>query len=356
MKPYKSPKLVLFILVGFILFSFNSNGQVATDIACQTNIFYGLSGGDVHALELNGATLTDQGVIAPSTNGLYALAFGSDITQNSSNRTFYSTKPDQLFTSTSIMRYTGTAWDSITSDTLIYHNAGAYGPFVYFQHMTSVSSNQNDQCISRLNANGTLTKIFTDTSLVFSVADISVDEFGNIYCFRGTAISFTTELTVISPTGTILNSISTNLNNLGTIYGSMFLNGTLYIGWNTNNGRLFPVNINGATATLGTGIVSPVGITYKDLANCHELVTKNGIDDLANYDDLDVYPNPSNGNVMIKTQEENALLTIFDAQGKMIVERKKITGEYLFNPNEKGLYLISILREGKVTTKKVIVE
>lgn len=257
----------LFLLILVFATAYVSLAQPATDLNCQQNVFYGTVGNAIHSLLFSATGVTDLGPVAPSSfSTLNSVAFGNDITQNSSNRTLYSVTQSGL-SPCSILRWTGSAWATIVTDSLVYHQAGGYGPFIYFMHAFAFSG-PNNQCISRLNANSMLTKIFTDTSLVFTVADLSVDSSGNVYFFRGNTVGATTELTVINPAGNIINNITTNLNNLSTIFGSMFFNDTLYIGHGATNTQLRPVIISGNSATLGTPV--PIGFSLKDLASCHQ--------------------------------------------------------------------------------------
>ncbi len=263
-------KKLYFLFALFILPSFLK--AQAPDVPCFPDVFYGLGGNYVHKLSLSGGAITDLGAVTNvSGSNIYSLAYGEDITMGSTNRTFYSTRG----TSTGvILRYNGTTWDSICGVPLTYFNAGAYGRFVYFQRNSPVGQ-PNTQVISRLLPDGTLHPIFTDTSLIMSVADIAVDSIGRVWFFRGTSIGHTSEITVLDTTGAIVQSISTTLNNMSTIYGAIFLNGQLYIGQGTVGAMLYPVNISGNTATLGTPISIPVTLT--DLANCNLTETSTGI-------------------------------------------------------------------------------
>lgn len=256
--------LLIFALTIYI----NTSAQRAVNVPCDASTFYALQGNEVHKMQMGAASVVDLGAVTvPAAGTLASLAFGNDITTGSPNRTFYTSTISGL-SPCYIMRYTGTDWDTLTSDTLIYHQAGGYAQYIYFQHSAGTSP-QNTDCIARLNPNGTLTKIFTDTALRFTVADLAIDTMGRIYCFRGPQIGNTTELLVLDHNGSIVNSYSTTLNNMSTLYGSMFYNDTLFLGWGTTNGQLFPVHFSGSTATLGTGRPVPVGSSYKDLANCH---------------------------------------------------------------------------------------
>ncbi len=199
---------------------------------------------------------------------LFSLAIGHDITEGSTNKTFYSSSGSG-FGPFHVLRYSGSQWEIIDTDSVIYHNAGANGRFIYFQHGAN-NGEPNDQTIARLMPDGSLLTIFNDTTLRFTVADISVDSIGNIYCFRGPSIGNTTELTVIDSTGQIIGSFDTDLDGLSTLYGSAILNGTHYLGHGTTNGQFFPLEFAGSTVSMGPSITYGGAVTFKDLASCHQ--------------------------------------------------------------------------------------
>ena len=350
----KKLALLTFVLASLTLTSF---AQIASDFSCQQNYFYGSIGSGLHELELDasGGTIIDHGLIAvPSVSQLASVAYANDITQNSSNRTFYSTS----FLSSmpkGILRWTGSAWVYVLTDSLLYHNSAGYGTFVYFQH-SGTPSQVNDQRISRLNANGTLTPIFTDSSLVFSVADMAIDSVGNVYFFRGTSIGNTTELTVINPAGTIINSFSTTLNHLTTIFGMMFLNDTLYVGQGTTNNQLFPVIISGTTAALGTSI--PMNISMNDLASCHPKVGEvNGIHDAILPEGIQFAFSPtSNSFELLNESGSGVRVQLVDMTGRLVFQGEFSIGSSNISVDvlSPGVYhLIAKAIDGRYFVRKV---
>ena len=341
----------------FLLASIKLFAQPAQDMPCQSSVFYGNVGSAVHRLQFNGSSITDLGVLTTPTQNMFGLAYGMDITQGSTHRTLYGSAANASFNQSEIIRYDGTGWTSIVTDSLIYHNAAAYGPFIYFMHST-VSGQPNNQCISRLNPNGTLTKIFTDTSLIFSVADMAVDSLGNVYFFRGTSIGATTQLVIINAAGTIVQTFTTNLNNMNTFFGAMFLNGALYLGWNTVNGQLIPVNMNGSVATLGTGIPLPAGISMRDLANCHDSAEVSTPVIPIGYalQDIVVFPNPAvDGDFTINVAEEFTALQITDLTGRLMIEQQVQKGLVHLHISQPGTYLVSLSGRYKAGVKKLVV-
>ncbi|MBK7390581.1 MAG: hypothetical protein IPI23_16360 [Bacteroidetes bacterium] len=102
------------------------------------------------------------------------------------NRTFYATH----LGSNEVRKYTGTCHGYLLPMFKSDQSCRLW-KLPLPQHVAT-STVINDQFISRLNANGTITKIFTDTTLRFTFSlDMEVDSVGNIYCFRGPAIGNT---------------------------------------------------------------------------------------------------------------------------------------------------------------------
>ena len=73
-----------------------------------------------------------------------------------------------------------------------------------------------------------------------------------------------------------------------------------------------------------------------------------------NIEDIEIYPNPSNGIVNIKTNIENNIIIVRDVQGKIILNDRfnKSTIIDLSN-NPKGIYLFEITNENQTLIKKI---
>ncbi|MBK8874466.1 MAG: hypothetical protein IPN13_11300 [Bacteroidetes bacterium] len=82
--------LVLLLKIPTVQSSTNFGGlDSVADINCDTTVFYGVVGADVHRLQKVGTVILDIGVIAPSSFGsMYGLGFAGDFMNGSMNRTF----------------------------------------------------------------------------------------------------------------------------------------------------------------------------------------------------------------------------------------------------------------------------
>lgn len=331
--------------------------QAAVDMSCQQNVFYGNVGNGTHGIELNsaGTGVTDLGIIAP-TSGTFQLgsvAFANDFMLNSNNRTLYSTS---IFSGNpkGVLKYTGSSWILIATDSMTFHNCGGYGNFLYVQHV-AIGLPVNDQTIARVNANGTITPIFTDTTLAFSASDIAVDSLGNVYFFRGPTVGNTSELTVIDPTGAIIQSYSISLPNLPLMFGLFFMNGSLWFGQGTTNSVLYKVNLNGTTATLNSPIT--MNISMNDLAGCFE---KTG--EIISVGEI-AFGNEFQCNFI---KDENAIefsnslegvmnYQISDVQGRIIERGTSIENKKKIYVKERGLIFVALNASGKRKTFRLMI-
>jgi hypothetical protein len=76
-----------------------------------------------------------------------------------------------------------------------------------------------------------------------------------------------------------------------------------------------------------------------------------------NNSEISIYPNPVESALNIKSESEIKEIVIFDMLGKVVYRDAKIIGTQLqidVAGLTHGFYLISIIREGNITTKQFI--
>jgi hypothetical protein len=331
------------------------------DIPCNSNSFYGASGNTVRALQMTSQGIVDLGLITTAPfPSILAMAYANDFMNGSANRTFYSS----VVVPSAIIKYTGTSWVTIATDSLIYANAAGYGDYLYFQHISPVGQ-VNDQCIARLLPNGVLQKIFTDTSLTFTVADLEVDSVGNVYFLRGPFISNTTELTVIDSSGNVINSYNADstFNTLSFLYGMFFMNNQLYVAHGIIPPVVRPLIITGNSVSLGASIPLPNVTSYKDMDNCYQQPNiPSGIAPITNNDfEIRCYPNPFTHETTLTANVSCGIdnVRVFSVHGQpadfdISIQNSAIT--ILNNKTPSGIYFVRIQFENKSTSyTKVIV-
>lgn len=331
------------------------------DIPCNPTSFYGVSANTVRELQITGQNIVDLGIITTAPfPSILAMAYANDFMNGSTNRTFYSS----VVAPAAIIKYTGTSWSTIATDSLIYANAGGYGDYLYFQHISPVGQ-VNDQCISRLLPNGVLQKIFTDTSLTFTVADLEVDSAGNVYFLRGTFVSNTTELTVIDSSGNVINSYiaDSTFSTLSFLYGMFFMNNQLYLAHGIIPPVIRPLIITGTTVSLGASILLPTITSYKDFDNCYQQpIVFSGTASLENDDpSISCYPNPFTHETTItaNTSFDIDNVSVFSVHGQLAdfdIGIKKSTIKISNKQSLPGIYFVRIVLENKtICYTKVVV-
>ncbi len=123
--------LILILLPWNFIWAQNYFGQEDSviDIPCNNNSFYGASSNTIRELQMNGQTIVDMGVVATAPfPTILSMAFANDFMNGSTNRTFYSS----IAIPSTILKYTGTSWSTVATDSLIYGNAGGYGDSIYW--------------------------------------------------------------------------------------------------------------------------------------------------------------------------------------------------------------------------------
>ncbi|MBK8415489.1 MAG: T9SS type A sorting domain-containing protein [Bacteroidetes bacterium] len=331
------------------------------DIPCNPTSFYGVSANTVRELQITGQNIVDLGIITTAPfPSILAMAYANDFMNGSTNRTFYSS----VVAPAAIIKYTGTSWSTIATDSLIYANAGGYGDYLYFQHISPVGQ-VNDQCISRLLPNGVLQKIFTDTSLTFTVADLEVDSAGNVYFLRGTFVSNTTELTVIDSSGNVINSYTADstFSTLSFLYGMFFMNNQLYLAHGIIPPVIRPLIITGTTVSLGASILLPTITSYKDFDNCYQQpIVFSGTASLENDDpSISCYPNPFTHETTItaNTSFDIDNVSVFSVHGQLAdfdIGIKNLLSKFQIKQSLPGIYFVRIVLENKtISYTKVVV-
>lgn len=158
-------------------------------------------------------------------------------------------------------------WTSVPlSEDIYISNSDGYEN----DHFLMVAPGQNNRDLYHFNGTD-LTLV--DTVNFFTVYALAVDNNGHAWAFSGSVSNSTDLLRVYNSSG-LLTTYDISFNS-GNSYGSMFLNGTLYVAFGSSNvdlaNTLVPVIINEdeGTAELGTPIPFPY-MGYYDLSSCQE--------------------------------------------------------------------------------------
>ena len=81
-----------------------------------------------------------------------------------------------------------------------------------------------------------------------------------------------------------------------------------------------------------------------------------GMDELITEQEINVYPNPTNGIFTINTQLKDGYVEVYDLVGKKVITEKIKEKNTIINlqSTKKGIYLLKILIENKAIVKKII--
>ena len=69
-----------------------------------------------------------------------------------------------------------------------------------------------------------------------------------------------------------------------------------------------------------------------------------------------IYPNPSNGIFFIDSKFENAKVEIYNSMGEKVFSSSHMPNSIDISANAKGVYFVKINLEGKIYSRRVIVE
>jgi hypothetical protein len=266
----------------------NEAKSVLAGFPCEQNTFWAVGGGQIIKFTLSGNLVTDNGSVIPAIGG--SLAYCNNLDGGSYTPTFYTNS-----TITRAAFYNGTGWTTCSAPpTSWIVNTGGNGDFLYFTSHDSVTHDLIG--ITRYNGSA-YTNIYTiaDTGRAITVADLAVDDAGNVWFFTGTHATLISDtLNVMSPSGQLLKQFPF-LYNTDNAYGCFMLNGILYIGLGGSNpdhpNTLIPVTINSNSAVAGIPIQLP-SESYMDLASCNA-GSPLAIGENSEMPGFSVYPNPS---------------------------------------------------------------
>jgi hypothetical protein len=332
----------------------NYHGE--SGIPCKPNTFWAISdSGNVLEFQLNGNTVVYKGIVVSSSNSPVkgsALAFGNNITGNLFNPTFYSSDIDFIG-----YYFNGFSWVAMNeSSSCPLYNATAIDNNLYYQF-----NGYSPYCITKYNGLN-YSQIYSSDSLAFSVADLAVDNIGNIWTFTTDSLSslFTKYVMVLSSTGTVLKYYNFIFNTLNA-YGCFLLNNILYIGLGSYNpiypNTLLPLSFTSNSVFIGTPISMPA-TKFSDLASCEPgvpaAIFKADIKDLL----FDITPDPVIDflHFRYKSNDIKIEINILNLEGhiiKTISNKGKDLSIDLSNLSS-GVYFFQLKTEKRIEIRKFV--
>jgi type IX secretion system substrate protein len=226
-------------------------------IDCDTNIFWGISAGQVLEYEITGSTVTYNGIVVTAASPGNSLALCDNLNGGAFSPTFYSHYNGLAF------YYDGSTWvaaPGISNCTL--SNSGGAGNYLYYNVY-------GQGCLDKFDGSS-FVQVFSSPNKIFTIADLAVDDAGNAWCLMGTSSPNTDSIYVVSPSGQVISQFAFSLNTING-FGSFLMNGILYVGLGNANpvypNTLLPISFTATTATAGTPI--PFTSSALDLAGCN---------------------------------------------------------------------------------------
>lgn len=132
---------------------------------------------------------------------------------------------------------------------------------------------------------------------------------------------------------------------------------------------MFPPPINYTNPSTTQNVYYTVSLTVRSDSGCVSTITKtnyievlscagNGIEKYTGSNELNIYPNPNNGNFVIETNlSEKQTLQILDVTGKFVLQQS-ISGKTTIDANnlDNGIYFVQINTGDGFYNKKIIVQ
>lgn len=295
--------------------------------------------------ELLNNTVISTGNFVPDVPG-WSLAICNALNGGTPSPTLYSSNGDTCF-----QWMGGNSWSVAGLSNLTYPigNAGGYGMQLNFHDQNFPSA------ISSYDGTS-FTQIFA--SYKYSgIADIAVDDVGNIYHVSCPSFPNTDSLYIISPSGQILNQYSINYD-AGNAYGCMIIDDVFYIGFGPMASlypdKLVPVTLGINSASLGTPIQMPFGNGW-DLASCNTGPV--GLNDVSSDITIHYFPNPVQDLLYINHGLKTKMLfEIYSDNGKLVYREHKSENAFTINVSQlsSGVYFLKTTSENMVSLKKFL--
>jgi hypothetical protein len=328
--------------------------KTLTGIPCNPNTFWANTSGNIEEFLITGNTITSNGVITGCDPLDNSLAWCNNL-----NGTFSPTFYTHHFPNLS-MYYTGmgSAWSlgSSASASCPITNAGGNGNYLYYNY-------DAQNCIEQFDGTS-FVQFYSSPGLVFTVADLAVDDAGNVWCLMGAAAPVTDSILVISPAGQVIYQFPFYMDtNNG--YGTFLLNGTLFIGLGPANSLhpnvLLPITFTSTAAVAGTPL--SFNAPAIDLASCNAGIPLSVIQNNLPANDLIIFPTVAADyiNCVVKSKINATLnISITDPRGRNVYSSALPAPNYGLTTKidisnfSKGIYFVEVTNGKEKTVKKFI--
>ena len=320
-------------------------------IPCNPNTFWGVLNSQVVEWAITGSTITSNGVLVTAASPGNSLAFCNNLSGGSFTPTFYSHSFDKA------SYYNGTAWitpPAVTNCTL--SDAAGAGNSLYYSAFGL-------NCIDRFDGNA-FVQLYNSPILKFTIADMAVDDAGNVWCLMGYNTGITDSIIVVSPAGQVIHQFAFSMNTLNG-YGCFLLNGVLYVAFGSGNplypNTLLPITFTATTATAGTPISFNSNFAI-DLASCNAGIPLSVMQNNFSVNDLVIYPTlaADHINCVLNAKTNAAIrIVIINALGKTVFTKEisPLISDFIIPTSRlsPGIYFVEV-NDGKENTVKKFIK
>jgi uncharacterized protein (TIGR02145 family) len=93
---------------------------------------------------------------------------------------------------------------------------------------------------------------------------------------------------------------------------------------------------------------------YGASVRCVKDAIVNSINEKSLYNEMNLYPNPTNGILYFRNNNNSNLVTIYDSQGKILTSKKFVNNIIDITEYQNGIYMIKIIDSDRITINRVI--
>ncbi|HKR06491.1 MAG TPA: T9SS type A sorting domain-containing protein [Bacteroidia bacterium] len=337
-----------------ILFSVIVLPARSQGIPCNLNTFWAVTSGQVEEWLIVGTNVVSNGIIVTAQQPGNSLAFCDNLSGGTFSPTFYC----HSFNKSAY--YDGSSWITMPSiSNCSLSDAAGAGTHLYY-------SAYGLNCIDRFDGTS-FVQLYSSPNLIFSIADLAVDDAGNAWCLMGFNNPYTDSIVVISPAGQVINQFAFSMNTING-YGCFLINGLLYVAFGSANpvhpNSLLPISFTTTAAIAGTPISFTAGLTI-DLASCNAGIPLPVAQNNIPSSEIIIYPGIASDYINcvlnVKTNS-NTQISIADALGKITYSKSFQTGngklETKINISNfsKGIYFVIIDNGTQKAVRKFVKE
>ena len=248
----------------------------------------------------------------------------------------------------------GLNWDGVTADHIYkiakvdnYYFAGSWGDVVYSDDygVNWQSTNSNKFTFWTFSMNDTIFACPTDGGIEKTSPDIINWQTIAGISANVTGVSIKNDTIFAVSTDKVLYSKYDEMDNT---WNEITTNGLPVLGTNSLSSSTIQNN-NLIVGTWGSDGETALGVWYIDM---NEIFTS--INDFEDKNGIRIYPNPANNLLYLNGFVVNSKISIYDLNGKMLINDKIIKNQIDISYLQSGVYTMKIETANEIVTKKFV--